>query len=68
MLMQWHKEAEWENKKVMVHNGDVWKTLDSFDPKFAKDARIICIDWRKTASYLSIKPMHPIPIGPCLLN
>jgi hypothetical protein len=43
--MRWHKDGEWEDKKVMVHPSDLytWKALDNFDPKFARDARNIHI-------------------------
>jgi hypothetical protein len=41
--MRWHKDGERENKEMMVHpsDGDAWKTLDNFDPKFAQDVRNI---------------------------
>jgi hypothetical protein len=40
-----HKDGERENKEVMVHpsDGDAWKALDNFDPKFAQDMRNIRI-------------------------
>jgi hypothetical protein len=39
--MRRHKNGERENKEVMVHpsNGDTWKALDNFDPKFARNVR-----------------------------
>lgn len=45
MHMQWHKEGEMEDKEVMMHplDGDVWKALDNFALKFAKDAREVHI-------------------------
>jgi hypothetical protein len=41
MHMRWHKEGERENNNVMVHpsDGEAWKTLDNFDPDFARDVR-----------------------------
>jgi hypothetical protein len=38
--MRWHKEGVRENDQVMVHPSDseAWKTLDDFDPDFARDA------------------------------
>jgi hypothetical protein len=43
--MRWHKEGVHENDQVMVHPSDseAWKTLDDFDPDFARDARIVRI-------------------------
>jgi hypothetical protein len=36
--MRWHKEGVCENDQVMVHPSDseAWKTLDNFDPDFAR--------------------------------
>jgi hypothetical protein len=38
--MRWHKEDVRENDQVMVRPSDseAWKTLDDFDPDFARDA------------------------------
>jgi hypothetical protein len=38
--MRWHKEGVRENDQVMVHPSDseAWKTLDDFNPDFARDA------------------------------
>jgi hypothetical protein len=43
--VRWHKDSERENKEVMVHllDGDAWKPLDNFDPKFAQDVRNVFI-------------------------
>jgi hypothetical protein len=43
--MRWHKDGERENKEVMVHpsDSDAWKTLDNFDPEFARGAKNIHI-------------------------
>jgi hypothetical protein len=43
--MRWHNEGVRENDQVMVHLSDseVWKTLDNFDPDFARDARNVRI-------------------------
>ncbi|WVZ81112.1 hypothetical protein U9M48_028528 [Paspalum notatum var. saurae] len=45
MQIRWPTEGKHENKNedIMEHsvNGDAWKALDNFDPKFAKDPRSI---------------------------
>jgi hypothetical protein len=43
--MRWHNEGVRENDQVMVHSSDseAWKTLDNFDPDFARDARNVRI-------------------------
>jgi hypothetical protein len=45
--MRWHKDGERENKEVMVHllDGDAWKALDNFDPKFSQDVRMFALGW-----------------------
>jgi hypothetical protein len=54
--MRWHKDGERENKEVMVHllDGDAWKALDNFDPKFAQDVRMFALGWRLMASHISV--------------
>ncbi|WVZ65007.1 hypothetical protein U9M48_014441 [Paspalum notatum var. saurae] len=43
--MRWHKERRRgsQSEDVMVHpaDGDAWKTLDEFDPEFARDPRSV---------------------------
>jgi hypothetical protein len=43
--MMWHKEGVCENDQMMVHPSgtEAWKSLDDFDPDFAKDARNVRI-------------------------
>jgi hypothetical protein len=43
--MRWHNEGVRENDQVMVHPSDseAWKTLDNFDPDFARDVRNVHI-------------------------
>jgi hypothetical protein len=50
--MRWRKYGERKNKEVMVHasDGDAWKALDNFDPKFAQDVRNVHI-WLATNGF-----------------
>jgi hypothetical protein len=45
--MRWHKEGkrETEDPDIMSHPADseAWRTLDLFDPKFARDPRSVCL-------------------------
>jgi hypothetical protein len=69
--MWWHKNGERENKDVMVHplDSDVWKALDNFDSKFARDTRNVHIGlatdgftpFGDNAASYSCWPMFAVP-------
>jgi hypothetical protein len=69
--MRWHKEGVRENNPVMVHPSDseAWKTLDEFNPDFARDVRNVRIGlatngflpYNMSASSYSCWPVFAIP-------
>jgi hypothetical protein len=69
--MRWHNEGVRENDQVMVHPSDseAWKTLDNFDPDFARDARNVRIGlatdgftpYNSSAASYSCWPVFAIP-------
>jgi hypothetical protein len=46
--MRWHKEGicDREDSNIMSHptDGEVWSTLDHFDPEFTRDPSSVCLD------------------------